>query len=59
MKQTRQAVRAIKQSIYIDVYGSNKYCGYEVKGTDSKNTVAYCSIKKFHDTCPRKHLIYG
>jgi hypothetical protein len=24
MKQTRQAVRAIKQSIFLDVYGSDK-----------------------------------
>ncbi len=25
MKQTRQAVRAIKQSIFLDVYGLNQY----------------------------------
>jgi hypothetical protein len=27
MKQTRQQVRAIKQSIYLDVYGTNLWDG--------------------------------
>jgi len=26
MKQTRQAVRAVKQSIFLDVYGNNLEC---------------------------------